>query len=100
MTHRTVVLVLGALAVGVWVVILRAAWLADDAYITIRAVDNLVHGWGPRWNVAERVQVYTHPLWFWCLVPVFAAVGSARLTLLASCLVAAAGSLAWFARIP
>ncbi len=43
--------------------VLRAAWLGDDAYITLRVVDNFINGYGLRWNVAERVQVYTHPLW-------------------------------------
>jgi arabinofuranosyltransferase len=39
------------------------AWVVDDAYITLRTVDNFVHGYGLRWNVFERVQSYTHPLW-------------------------------------
>ena len=39
------------------------AWVTDDAYITFRVVENFVHGNGPNWNVGERVQVYTHPLW-------------------------------------
>lgn len=43
--------------------VLRYAWVAEDAYITFRVVDNFIHGYGLRWNVAERVQVYTHPLW-------------------------------------
>ncbi|HUR19283.1 MAG TPA: hypothetical protein VMZ90_00655 [Vicinamibacterales bacterium] len=43
--------------------VLRFAWVAEDAYITFRVVDNFIHGYGLRWNVAERVQVYTHPLW-------------------------------------
>ena len=42
---------------------LKCAWACDDAYITFRVVDNLVEGHGPRWNVAERVQAYTNPLW-------------------------------------
>jgi arabinofuranosyltransferase len=45
------------------VVVVRTAWVSDDAMITLRTVDNLVHGYGLRWNVAERVQTYTHPLW-------------------------------------
>jgi arabinofuranosyltransferase len=56
---------LGALLV---VVLTRAAWLCDDAYITFRVVDNFWHGFGLRWNVAERVQVYTHPLWLLLLI--------------------------------
>jgi arabinofuranosyltransferase len=43
--------------------LVRSAWLCDDAYITLRTAENLVAGAGPRWNVAERVQAYTHPLW-------------------------------------
>ena len=45
------------------VVLLRTAWLCDDAYIVLRSVDNLLHGHGLRWNVAERVQTFTNPLW-------------------------------------
>lgn len=43
--------------------VLRNAWLADDAFITLRTVDNFVHGLGLTYNVQERVQTYTHPLW-------------------------------------
>ena len=41
------------------VVILLMAWLSDDAYITLRVVDNAVNGLGLTWNPAERVQAYT-----------------------------------------
>jgi arabinofuranosyltransferase len=44
-------------------VFLANSWVGDDAYITFRVSDNLIHGFGARWNVAERVQVYTNPLW-------------------------------------
>lgn len=44
-------------------VLYRTAWVSDDAYITLRTVDNLLGGYGLRWNVAERVQSFTHPLW-------------------------------------
>ncbi len=47
-----------------FVILIRTAWLGDDAYITYRTVDNFVSGYGMRWNVAERVQTFTHPLWF------------------------------------
>ena len=43
--------------------LIRTAWICDDAYITFRTVDNLIHGYGMRWNVDERVQGFTHPLW-------------------------------------
>jgi len=45
------------------IVLLRTAWLCDDAYITFRTAYNLVNGFGPTWNVAERVQAFAHPLW-------------------------------------
>lgn len=41
----------------------RMAWLGDDAYITLRSVENWVSGNGLRWNAADRVQTYTHPAW-------------------------------------
>ncbi|MDY6874928.1 MAG: glycosyltransferase family 39 protein [Chloroflexota bacterium] len=44
-------------------VVTRNAWLSDDAYITFRTVDNFINGYGLTWNVVERVQAYTHPLW-------------------------------------
>ncbi len=46
-----------------FIVLLRTAWMSDDAYITLRTVDNFVHGHGLRWNIDERVQAFTHPLW-------------------------------------
>lgn len=54
--------VAAALSAFVFVCVVNA-WVVDDAYITLRTVDNFVHGYGLRWNVFERVQSYTHPLW-------------------------------------
>jgi len=52
-----------------WVVVWAAsAWVTDDAYITFRSVDLTLQGLGPRWNVLERVQAFSHPLWFLLLV--------------------------------
>ncbi len=48
------------------------AWLAEDAYITFRVIDNALHGYGLRWNIDERVQVYTHPLWMFANLLVMA----------------------------
>ena len=45
------------------IIVLRSAWLTDDAYISFRTVDNFVNGYGLTWNTAERVQTFTHPLW-------------------------------------
>ena len=44
-------------------ILIRTAWVCDDAYITFRTVDNFINGHGLTWNTAERVQTYTHPLW-------------------------------------
>jgi len=55
-------LVAALLAVFV-VVLVRTAWLSDDSYINFRTIDNVLHGYGLRWNVADRVQSFTDPLW-------------------------------------
>jgi arabinofuranosyltransferase len=44
-------------------ILIRTAWICDDAYITFRTIDNFISGHGLTWNTAERVQTYTHPLW-------------------------------------
>lgn len=53
-------LALGAIAVAR---ALQTAWIADDAYITFRYSANWARGLGPVWNVGERVEGYTNPLW-------------------------------------
>jgi arabinofuranosyltransferase len=55
-------LLLGILAFS-WLFV-RNAWVSDDAKITFRSVEQLHAGHGPRWNPHERVQAFTHPLWF------------------------------------
>ncbi len=77
----------------------RRAWIGDDAYITLRTVDNFIHGYGLRWNVAERVQTYTHPLWM-LLLSLFYAVtreGFYTTILLSLALAMSAAGLAAFA---
>jgi arabinofuranosyltransferase len=49
------------------VIVVISAWLSDDAYITFRTIDNFINGFGLTWNVSERVQVYTHPLWMFII---------------------------------
>ncbi|MFQ5669189.1 MAG: hypothetical protein ACE5HD_01565 [Acidobacteriota bacterium] len=75
------------------VVVLRNAWLSDDAFITFRTVDNFSHGYGLTWNVSERVQAYTHPLWMFLVsaasfytgeIPVTTLLISAGLSVLAA----------------
>jgi arabinofuranosyltransferase len=45
------------------VVFVANAWVGDDAFISFRVSENIAHGYGPRWNVVERVQAFTDPLW-------------------------------------
>lgn len=54
-----------------FLIIVRRAWVSDDAFITMRTVDNFVNNYGLTWNVAERVQAYTHPLWMFLLIPIY-----------------------------
>lgn len=52
-------LLLAFLAVMAW----RQRWVADDAFIDLRIVDNIHSGHGPVFNPGERVETYTSPLW-------------------------------------
>lgn len=64
----------GLMSVFLQIQIVLFSWSSDDAFITMRVVDNLVHGYGPTWNVAERVQVFTHPLWMLLLSLTYALI--------------------------
>ncbi|HEX8281403.1 MAG TPA: hypothetical protein VF551_08500 [Chthoniobacterales bacterium] len=44
------------------IIMIKSAWLSEDAYIGYRSIDNLLNGYGFRWNTSERVQVFTDPL--------------------------------------
>ncbi|MCO6432346.1 MAG: hypothetical protein J5J00_15940 [Deltaproteobacteria bacterium] len=73
---------------------LSTAWLAEDAFIVFRTVENFVSGNGLRWNVSERVQAYSCPLWVMLLAAFywitgelyFCSLGSALLLSLVSLL--------------
>lgn len=78
------------LLVGYVVLVVRSAWVSDDAFVTFRAVDNLVHGRGLRWNVAERVQAYTNPLWLFAIAPLYALTGELVATVTALSVVVSA----------
>src|SRR5258708_21006490 len=73
-----VALVLVALAV-----LIRTAWVCDDAYITLRVVDNLVHGYGLGWNVDERVAAFSHPLWMMLVSGLYVLTNEGYFTILA-----------------
>ncbi len=104
MTRRdrpSATVVIGLLLAGFLTLVVLNAWLSDDAYITFRTVDNFIHGYGLTWNVDERVQVYTHPLWMLLLSGFYALTGeiyftslgvSIALSFLAVALIAARGA--------
>jgi len=79
----------------VWI---RNAWLSDDAYITLRTVYNTLHGLGPDFNPGERVQSYTHPLWFLFLLVAHALTGEAYYSTLALSLLVSLATLFLFAK--
>ncbi len=58
------------------VVLFRTAWLGDDALITLRTVLNLTHGYGLTYNLHERVQTFTHPLWLGLITAAYWVVGN------------------------
>jgi arabinofuranosyltransferase len=64
------------------IVLIRTAWVGDDSYITMRTVDNFLNGYGPTWNIDERVQTYTHPLWMFLLTIVYGVSRDAYLSLI------------------
>jgi len=78
-------------------VVIRNAWIGDDAYITLRTVDNFVHGYGLRWNVDERVQAYTHPLWTFLLALGYALTREGYYTTLALSILLSVATVVVFA---
>lgn len=84
-----------ALLIAYAVILLNTAWLSDDAFITFRTLDNFAEGYGLRWNVAERVQSYTHPLWMLLLLPLRLASGEIYWTSLAVSALLSLTAVAW-----
>jgi arabinofuranosyltransferase len=80
--------VLAGVFAGAW---WATAWVCDDAFITLRTVDNALNGYGLTWNVDERVQAYTHPLWMVALLILGGVLGDPYL---ASLLLGALGTVA------
>jgi len=52
-------------------VVIRNAWVSDDAYITFRTIENFLRGYGLTYNIGERVQTFTHPLWMFLISAVY-----------------------------
>jgi arabinofuranosyltransferase len=61
--------------------------MAEDAYIPFRVIDNFLSGYGLRWNIDERVQVFTDPLFLLMQIAATALFGHLYVTtLVLSCL--------------
>ena len=43
--------------------IFQRRWISEDAFIDLRVVRNLLAGHGPVYNIGERVEAFTNPLW-------------------------------------
>ena len=79
---------MSAIATVVFAVILfRTAWISDDAAITLRTVLNVTHGFGLTFNIAERVQTYTHPLWMGLLTIGYLVIRNVYITTFAIALI-------------
>jgi arabinofuranosyltransferase len=86
------------LAVALFAVVMfRNAWLSDDAYITFRTIDNFVHGYGLNWNVVERVQAYTHPLWMLAVTAAYIFTGEIFYTSLFLSMLVSLIAILWLA---
>ncbi|MEI8405795.1 MAG: hypothetical protein WCG96_11035 [Actinomycetes bacterium] len=59
-------------AIGGW----SHRWVSDDAYIDFRVVGNVLAGHGPVYNVGERIEVITNPIWVGILTLVRGTLGS------------------------
>lgn len=66
-------------------------WLTEDSFISFRVIDNAINGYGLRWNINERVQVYTHPLWLLYLTGIHFIIRNIYLTALVGTAIALAG---------
>jgi arabinofuranosyltransferase len=45
--------------------ILVKSWISEDAFITLRHIENFISGYGPVFNIGERVEGFSHVLWFY-----------------------------------
>lgn len=81
------VCLIALLSLVFFTILLRTAWVGDDSYITMRTVDNFLHGYGLTWNTDERVQTFTHPLWLFLLCGSYLFTQNAYFAVIVLCLV-------------
>ena len=70
--------------------LIQTSWVGDDAFITMRVADNFTHGHGLRWNVDERVQAFTNPLWMFMISGMYLFTGNSHITLMVLSIVVSA----------
>jgi len=56
-----------ALAIIALILFTKRTWVGEDAFIFFRYVDNLINGHGLVFNIGERVEGFTSPLWVFFL---------------------------------
>ena len=66
---------------------LITSWISDDAQITFRQVLNFINGDGIVFNFGERVQAFTHPLWFILLTGIIFVTGELFVTTSILCII-------------
>jgi arabinofuranosyltransferase len=84
---NTRVFLIALLFLVFFTILLRTAWVGDDSFITLRTIDNFLHGYGLTWNVGERVQTFTHPLWLFLLTGTYLIARDPYFAVLGLCLV-------------
>ena len=93
----TIVVGLAAVLVGVGLAASRA-WMADDAYISLRYAGNLARGLGLVYNAGERVEGFTNLLWTLLLALALRLGLDGEQVALIGGVAAFAGSLLWLLR--
>ena len=81
------------LAAAMLLTFVQTAWICEDAFITLRTVDFALQGHGLVWNIGERVQAYTHPLWLMLLIPWRYLAGDPYMALITLSLSCSAGAM-------
>ncbi len=72
--EKTIVLLKIVLLILALILVGTRIWVGEDAFISFRYIENFVHGNGLVYNLGERVEGFTHPLWIF-LLAVFRFIG-------------------------
>jgi len=80
-TLRSRKLIIPMLAIFI-ALLVQTSWVEEDAFITLRTSYNFIHGYGLRWNIDERVQTFTNPLWMFILAGAHTLIANPYITLI------------------